>query len=119
MEHYQMIFYVVTGNKTWGRHTELAKAFKAAKIKIGEQRIEYKVTCFLLPMDLPADVVKNIMNSYYVNDFGGINRCDGLSPLRLEQCSKIAGFSYFGNTNEVVAWNERSKKRLAKQNSKP
>jgi hypothetical protein len=62
-------YFVVTSNHTWGRSLELKDALKSAMANSKSKYILYVGVC---KEGTTPEEVKNIMNCFNVNDFGGL-----------------------------------------------
>lgn len=111
MQNFECAFYVVTGIKTWGRHLELNEAFKAAGIKPGEKKVNYIMTVLLFKQDTPRDIMNNVLHCYFVNDWGSINQCTGLSEEDKSQVQEfLIGFTSYDNQSELKALKAKAEK---------
>lgn len=105
-------FYVVTGSQRWGRHLELAEAFKAAGIKADEKKVQYVLTVFLFKIDTPESVMKNILACYNVDFFGNLKKVDELEEVDKEQIDTyLAGWSQYTNFKLVEATKAKIKSK--------
>lgn len=101
--NFSCAFYIVTGQHTWGRHVVLSEAYKAARIKPGEKKVNYHITIFLFKEDTPAEIRTNILNCFFVDDFGGIQKCyEGITEEDQTMIKDyLIGYGHYNNKEEM------------------